>query len=189
MKRTFLFILVAFVTLLPACGVRERISYADEINTYEEDDSAFDSQSESKASFRADIYVYVTGCVVNPGVYIMPEGSRVYDAVNAAGGVTEEGDGSHMNMVNIIQDGEKINVPTAAEFSAEDASGTSGKVNINQATLSQLTGISGIGESKAKAIIAYREKHGSFSKKEDIMKVSGIKEGTFEKIKDYIEAY
>ena len=188
MKKSFLFILIALGTLMCACGGRERISYAEEM-FMDEENSALDSQSESKASFRSQIYVYVSGCVVNPGVYIMPEGSRVYDAVNAAGGVTSEGDESRMNMVNIIHDGDRVVVPVAAEYAGESAENGTGLVNINQATAAQLTTIPGIGESRAKAIISYREKHGAFSKIEDIMKVSGIKEGTFEKIKDYIEAY
>ena len=187
MKKAFLFILIALGTLTCACGGRERISYAEEM--YMEENTALDSQSESKASFRAQIYVYVAGCVANPGVYIMPEGSRVYDAVNAAGGVTEEGDESHMNLVNIIHDGDRVVVPVTAEYAEDAGLNGSNLVNINQATLAQLTTVPGIGEAKAKAIISYREKHGAFSKIEDIMKVSGIKEGTFEKIKYYIEAY
>ena len=186
MKRRFLVFLLVLAMALCACGEREQISYADEV--YMDEGDALDSQSESKASFGAQIYVYVTGCVVKPGVYIMPEGSRVYDAVDAAGGVTAEGDESRLNMVNIIQDGERIVMPEAAEY--RDVAGDSGLrlVDINQANESQLTTIPGIGPSKAKAIVAYRDKHGSFSKVEDIMKVAGIKEGTFEKIKDYIEA-
>ena len=188
MKRIFLVFLLVLAMPLCACGEREQISYADEVYM-DEDSEALDSQSESKASFGAQIYVYVTGCVVNPGVYIMPEGSRVYDAVNAAGGVTSEGDESRMNMVNIIHDSERIVVPMAAEFCENTGDNGSGLVNINQADENKLTTIPGIGPSKAKAIVAYRNKHGSFSKIEDIMKVAGIKEGTFEKIKDYIEAY
>lgn len=187
MKKVFLFVLFTLVTGLCACGGREKISYAEEILT--EEDTALDSQSESKASFRGQIYVYVAGCVVNPGVYIMPEGSRVYDAINAAGGVTTEGDESHMNPVSLVHDGDRVVVPQSKEYYEETGEGGSGLININQAGESELMKIPGIGEAKAKAIISYRNKHGAFSRPEDIMKVSGIKEGTFEKIKDYIEAY
>ncbi|MBO4679569.1 MAG: helix-hairpin-helix domain-containing protein [Lachnospiraceae bacterium] len=187
MKRTFLLILISLAGLLCACGERERISYAQEMYT-DEEDTALDL-NESKASFHASVYVYVAGCVANPGVYIMPEGSRVYDAINAAGGVTEEGDESRMNLVNIIHDGDRITVPEYGSGGEKSDDDGARLVNINSASVAQLTTVPGIGEAKAKAIIAYREKHGSFSRKEDIMKVSGIKEGTFEKIKDYIEAY
>ena len=187
MKKVFLFILFALVTALCGCGGRERISYAEEILSDEE--TTLEPQNESKASFRTQIYVYVAGCVVNPGVYIMPEGSRVYDAINSAGGVTAEGDETRMNLVGIVRDGDRVVVPVSREYSEEPEGSGSGRVNINQATAKELTAIPGIGEAKARAIISYRDKHGAFSRSEDIMKVSGIKEGTFEKIKDYIEAY
>lgn len=187
MKRIILGFLLILAAQLCACGGREHISYADEVYTYEETE-ALDSESESKASLRTENYVYVTGCVACPGVYIMPEGSRVYDAINAAGGVTSEGDESQINLVNIIHDGERIVVPSIQESCEEEESDHSKMVNINRATENQLTSIPGIGPAKAKAIIAYRDKYGPFSKVEDIMKVAGIKEGTFEKIKDFIEA-
>ena len=184
MKRFFLFFLCILFPALCACGEQDRISYADESDIYE-DYEALDFE-ESRASLRGEIYVYVSGCVMNPGVYILPDGSRIYDAVNAAGGVTSEGDESLMNPVNIISDGDRIVVPQKKDITEEKGSIDNGVVNINQAAVAELTTLPGIGETRAKAIIAYRDKHGSFSKPEDIMKVSGIKEGTFEKIKDFI---
>ena len=185
MKRFFLFFLMALMLTLTACGDGSRISYADDLNVYD-DMEVLDSEDESKTSLRGEIYVYVSGCVVSPGVYILPEGSRIYDAVNAAGGVTAEGDESRMNLVNIMHDGDRIAVPLKEDLAGTVENHDDGIVNINQATAAQLTTLPGIGETRAKAIIAYRDKHGSFSKPEDIMKVSGIKEGTFEKIKDFI---
>lgn len=176
---------MALMLALTACGDGSRISYADDLNVYD-DMEVLDSDDESKTSLSGEIYVYVSGCVVNPGVYILPEGSRIYDAVNAAGGVTDEGDESTMNLVNIMHDGDRIVVPICKELTESAETTDSSMVNINQATASQLTTLPGIGETRARAIIAYRDKHGSFSKPEDIMKVSGIKEGTFEKIKDFI---
>ena len=184
MKRYFLFFLSILLLMLCACGEQDRISYVDESNIYE-DNEALDSE-ESRASSCGEIYVYVSGCVVQPGVYILPEGSRIYDAVNAAGGVTLDGDESLMNPVNIICDGDRVVVPQKKGLAETGGDVGNGLVNINQATSAQLITLPGIGETRAKAIIAYREKHGSFAKPEDIMKVSGIKEGTFEKIKDYI---
>ena len=184
MKRIFLFFLCILLPALAACGKQDRISYVDDLNIYE-DNEALDT-NESRASFRGEIYVYVSGCVTGPGVYILPEGSRIYDAVNAAGGVTADGDESLMNLVNIIHDGDRIVVPAKKSMEEEGDKHDNGLVNINQASASQLTALPGIGETRAREIVAYRDKHGSFSKPEDIMKVSGIKEGTFEKIKDYI---
>ena len=184
MKRFFLFFLCILFPALCACGEQDRISYADEQDIYEGYEAL--DLKESEASLREEIYVYVSGCVVSPGVYILPYGSRIYDAVNAAGGVTPEGDESLMNPVNIISDGDRIVVPQMKEFADDGGNADNGLVNINQADAAKLTTLPGIGETRAKAIIAYRDKHGSFAKPEDIMKVSGIKEGTFEKIKDFI---
>ena len=185
MKRFFLFFLMVLMLALTACGDKNRISYADDLNVYD-DTEVLDSDDESKTSLRGEIYVYVSGCVVNPGVYILPEGSRIYDAVNAAGGITGEGAEAAMTLVNIMHDGDRIVVPISKELTESAETTDDSMVNINQATAAQLTTLPGIGETRAKAIIAYRDKHGSFSKPEDIMKVSGIKEGTFEKIKDFI---
>lgn len=143
------------------------------------------------------IYVAVNGAVVNPGVYILKPGTRVCDAINAAGGLKENADVSNLNLVNIIADGTSITVCERKEESLNESttSGSSvripGKdlVNINTATVSELTKLSGIGEAKAKAIVAYREANGTFNNIEDLKKVSGIKDGTFEKIKDSITLY
>ena len=178
MKRIFLIVLWALSLTLAACTDKSRISYADELNTHDDYESLDDE--EPKASLRGEIYVYVSGCVLNPGVYILPEESRIYDAVNAAGGVTPDGDESLMNLVNIMHDGDRIAVPQKKELTDNSYNGDDRLVNINQANVSQLSTLPGIGETRAKAIIAYRDKHGTFSKPEDIMKVSGIKEGTFE---------
>lgn len=154
------------------------------------------------------IYVHVCGQVVSPGVYQLLKGSRVYEAVAMAGGCTEQGAPDCLNMAQELTDGMKIQVPdqeTARRILEEQASGTgvinpsgtgpdspgtSGEgealVNINTASREQLTTLPGIGESRAEDIIRYREEYGGFQKIEDIMKVSGIKEAAFQKIKDRI---
>ena len=154
------------------------------------------------------IYVHVCGQVVSPGVYQLLKGSRVYEAVAMAGGCTEQGAPDCLNMAQELTDGMKIQVPdqeTARRILEEQASGTgvinpsgtgpdspgtSGEgealVNINTASREQLTTLPGIGESRAEDIIRYREEYGDFQKIEDIMKVSGIKEAAFQKIKDRI---
>ena len=143
----------------------------------------------------AEIQVYVCGAVASPGVYVLPEGSRVYEAVEMAGGLLESADPKALNQARPLADGEQITVLTVEEVqngeTAEQGAGGSvsagdGKVNINTADEDELMTLSGIGESRAKAIIAYREENGKFESIEDIMKIDGIKEKMFEKISDSI---
>ena len=208
-----------------------------------------------------EIYVDVCGEVLRPGVYCLPAGSRIYQAVEAAGGLGRDAAASYLNQAAVLEDGEQIYVPSIWEMqtpdllpsssgkvlsSAQDvfrdmggalagagsgeASGQStggqetagqdgaglevsgqgadgqsalsgqaqgqpvsggehghdGKVNLNTADLAALQTLTGIGEVRAQAILAYREAHGGFSRIEDIMQVSGIKQGTYEKIKEQI---
>lgn len=142
------------------------------------------------------IYVYVCGAVNCPDVYQAEEGSRLFEFIEMAGGFTSEAATSSLNLARIVSDGEQIRVFTQEEIaqgmtvvSENDTaqSGTGdGLVNINTASLSELTGVSGIGESRAQAIIDYREKNGAFRSIEEIKKVDGIKDGLFSKIKDFI---
>lgn len=163
-----------------------------------------------------DIYVHICGAVENPGVYILAAGSRVYEGVAAAGGFRKDACEDFVNQAGILQDGQRLVIPTTEEAEAakadgsypalwqeaarntevqnpgaggmaDDSSGnTDGLVNINTATESELSAIPGIGTGKAAAIVQYRQENGYFASIEDIMKVSGIKEGTFNKIKDKI---
>lgn len=133
------------------------------------------------------IVVYVCGAVHNPGVISLPEGSRICDAVEAAGGLTEEAGEGTVNLAALAEDGEMIRIPTEEEAAAaRQEADSKGIVNINTADISGLCTLPGIGESRAGDIIAYRESGGGFKKIEDIMKVPGIKEGAFQKIKDKI---
>lgn len=158
------------------------------------------------------IYVHICGAVVNPGVYAFDAGSRVYEGVEAAGGFTEEACEDYVNQAEILQDGQRLIIPTIeeveavkdadtyqeswridileAEQSAADESASVGNkdglININTADESVLSSIDGIGAGKAAAIVKYRQENGNFQSIQDIMKVSGIKEGTYEKIKDKI---
>ena len=147
--------------------------------------------------------MYVCGAVVCPGVYTLPEGSRVYEAVAMAGGLLETAEPRALNQARLLSDGEQITVLTVEEVQSgeipvqENPDGNSGeggassgsageKVNLNTADEAELMTLSGIGESRAKAIIAYREENGNFQSIEEIMKIDGIKEKMFEKIKDFI---
>lgn len=129
------------------------------------------------------IYIHVCGAVEMPGVYELPEGSRIYDAVEAAGGLSQTADSESVNLVEPLKDGEQIRIAYIGENQAED----SGLININQADVSLLCEIPGVGESRAEAIIAYREEHGKFENAEELMQIPGIKEGLFAKILPYIE--
>lgn len=136
------------------------------------------------------IVVYVCGAIQREGVYELPIGSRVYEAIQMAGGFTKKAATSAMNQAEILEDEAFVYVPTKKEVSSGTGVTTSGqdagKVNLNKATKEELMTLSGVGEAKANQIIRYREEHGKFHKIEDIMQISGIKEGLFEKIKDNI---
>lgn len=163
---------------------------------------------------QAPIYVHICGAVVNPGVYELEAGSRVFEGIKAAGGFSEDACEDYVNQAGPLSDGERLVIPTAEEVeqakedgtyqalwtageadkatldTGEDKSGSSGNgdglVNINTATESELGSVKGIGAGKAAAIVQYRQENGNFASTQDIMKVSGIKEGTYEKIKDKI---
>ncbi len=137
----------------------------------------------------AEICVYICGAVHEPGVYELPEGSRVHEALEMAGGMTEEAAAYALNLARIAVDGEQIYVPDAEEIQGQSilsGSGYEKKVNINTASMEELMTLTGIGEAKAESIIRYREENGGFQSIEDLMEIGGIKEGVFEKIKDDI---
>ena len=147
------------------------------------------TEAPSKREQVNTIFVHVCGAVRTPGVYELPEGSRVTDAVGAAGGFSADADTQSMNLASTLSDGMQVRVPTLTETAQNDLQGAidaSGRVNINAASADELMTLPGIGKSKATAIVAYREKHGRFEKPEDIMKVSGIKQAAFDQIEDYI---
>lgn len=146
-----------------------------------------------------DIFVDVCGAVACPGVYALEAGSRVFQAIEAAGGFLPAAAGNCINRAQVMRDGQQIYVPTKEEAEGlgwkpegknqgtaaeESKQPDQGKINLNTADLAALQTLSGIGEAKAQAILAYREEHGGFSSVEDLMNVPGIKEGTFLKIKD-----
>lgn len=169
------------------------------------------------------IFVDVCGAVASPGVYELDEGSRIFQAVDAAGGYLPEAASDYLNKARSLDDGQQIYVPTQEEVEAgpeeilakrpeiSDLTGnTAGdsageqnsrlseteagsgqlddRIDLNTADAALLSTLSGIGQSKAEAIIAYRQEHGGFASIEEIMNVEGIKEGTFSKIKDKISA-
>lgn len=151
-----------------------------------------------------DLVVHICGAVSRPGVYQMEAGSRIYQAVEMAGGFGRDAARDYLNQADVLTDGMKVYVPTNEEVEAlgeenswKDSGGVrtgnseadlqgSPLVNINTAGEELLCSLPGVGESKAKSIMAYREKNGPYRKIEDIMNVEGIKDGLFNKIKDSI---
>ena len=164
--------------------------------------SSFDGQEAEQVlqSEEKSIFVYVCGAVLSPGVYELKDGSRVTDAVDAAGGFSGDADRTYVNLAALLTDGVKLLIPTVEETAgAEPASGietfdTGGSadtaeeklININSATRQELTALPGIGDATADRIVKYREEYGGFKAIEDIMKVSGIKDKLFSRIREYI---
>ena len=200
------------VELAPVNGEAETSEPAPisgEAETSEPADAAgVQSKTEEAESEPAVWMVHICGAVNRPGVYTFPEGSRVCDAVEAAGGLSEDAAESLLNQAALLSDGLQIVVPTLEEAEglsrqtassgifSSDISGAgsaaggeeagNGLVNINTATLEELMTLPGIGQTRAEAIVAYRDEQGGFQSIEDIMNVSGIKEGSFAKLKDRI---
>ncbi len=139
------------------------------------------------------ITVHLVGAVKFPGVYQLPEGSRVYELIELGGGFSEETDGSTLNQARPLMDGEQVFVSPAADSVPNSNSGGSGatetRININRATASELTALPGIGEVRAGQIVDYREANGFFTDPAQIMDVSGIGETTFNNIAHLITIY
>ncbi len=150
------------------------------------------NDSREKPEKAADpVVIDIKGEVRHPGVYHLLEGDRVEDAVNKAGGFTSEADWTQVNLASKAVDGMMIIIPKAGEQPGAGAvsSGaeSSGKVNINRATLEQLQKIPGIGPAKANAIFEYREKNGPFKTPEALLEVSGIGEKSLEKMAGHFQ--
>ena len=201
MNKIKIIVIVFFVLMtgiLHSCAMKEEqgsITLETSALTDETELVADGEMSETKETGQEALcYVYVAGCVKNPGVYALFPDARVYQAIEMAGGFTEEADQTSLNLAAGISDGEKLVVYSKEEtqdemrdaFYWESAGKEETLVNINTAQKEELMTLAGIGESKAEAIISYRQEHGAFRKIEDIMNISGIKEGAFEKIKDFI---
>ena len=181
------------VALLLACGaVREN---SDKVMLLEKqeasDESAFltvESRTGEEDEAQA-VFVHICGEVAYPGVYEVPKESRLCDVLLLAGGFTEAAAMDSVNLAGQVSDGMQVVIPSIQEVrqaAAEKARERDGLLNLNTATKTELCTLSGIGESRAAAIIAYREAHGGFSAVEEIMQVEGIKSGTYEKLKDRI---
>lgn len=163
-----------------------------------------DKNISSENSTDNSIIVYICGAVKESKVITLPENSRISDAIDAVGGLTEDADLTNINLAYILEDGEKIYIPQKGEEPQNEASTASSsvqsssysnysatstksnKININKATQTELETIPGVGPSTALKIIEYREQNKKFSSIEDIKNVSGIGNAKYEKMKDYI---
>lgn len=209
-----LFVLFAGIAYACNTGGKKVVLEQDrkDLPDLEEVESKKDGEGESipaKTDFNVDkslsddrvlyFYVHVCGAVEQPGVYSLPENSRVADAIAAAGGLTVNAAGDYLNQARKVVDGERVYVPdkkeaeklaaagentiaVLEESSSQNKTAADGKININTATKEQLMQLSGIGATRAEAIIAYRDKQGSFKTCRDLMKVDGIKESVYNKI-------
>lgn len=134
----------------------------------------------------AALIVQVDGAVTKPGIYSLTPGSRVSDAINAAGGFKPEAQADTINLVRTVKDGENIYIPSLNTDEPQSARSTSLFINLNTATISQLDSLPGIGEIRAQAILQYRADHGNFVTIEEVLQVPGISQDVFEQIKDLI---
>ena len=146
----------------------------------------------------AHICIYVAGSVTNPGVYNLAEGSRVYEAIEMAGGAAPGADLTSINLAKPLTDAEMVYVPAegetpsasyaavAAPTSAAGGAQGSGPVNINTAGVEELKTLNGIGDSLAQAIVDDRERNGPFTSVDDLVRVSGIGAKTLARFADKV---
>lgn len=147
--------------------------------------------AENSPESAAEIYVHITGAVNKPGVIKLAQGSRLIDAIEKLGGLTENADTDSVNLASVLEDEDKIHIYTKDETAETGAGSTSaasgtGRVNINTASLEDLRTLPGIGDAIGKSIIDYREKNGAFRSLEDLKEVDRIGDKVFEKLKDSI---
>ncbi|AYA99466.1 helix-hairpin-helix domain-containing protein [Lachnoanaerobaculum umeaense] len=188
MKKVFL--ITFLMILLTSCNEKKDIEFGESyIETAIE--NTIVSSIEQSTDIEEYINVFVSGAVNNPDVYTLKKGSIIKDAVDLAGGFSEEACRDYVNLAKKLEGGEHIMIPTMEQMSGLsvqhilEESQKSTLVNINTATKEELMSLPGIGERKADSIIEYRNSK-SFSAIEDIMNISGIKEAAFNKIRDKI---
>lgn len=209
MKKTviFLFLILCMTAVNTGCQKKQEADFVLENPKENKDNEKQAEKTEGKEDVKEEksdsekeksaenIFVYVCGAVQKPGVYELLPGQRICDAIAAAGGLSEQAAGDSLNQAEVLSDGQMLRVLTIEEAAAatEQAgqetaeSSHDGRVDINTADVSALMSLPGIGQSKADAIIAYRNEHGAFKAPEELMNISGIKEGVYQKIKDSIK--
>ena len=202
-----------FCLLAAACGERENVYFQTETSVagtqQNEDVAATEIMAENNADDTQTAgsdkkrFVYICGAVNVPGVYEVEQNARLYEVVEAAGGLREDAAEESVNQARQIEDGEMIRILTQEEAAqagdeeagegaendvkAETANDSDGRIDLNLATVAELMTLPGIGQAKADSIVRYREKNGAFSSIEEIKQVEGVKEGVYNRIKDNIK--
>ena len=182
---------VVLALLCGLCGCGAPASYIEETENAAEVRAEATEETEAEDPEEPEIwYIHVCGEVRSPGVYALPAGSRVFQAIEAAGGLTGEASGTAVNQAEALSDGMQVYVPAEGEEAevrtAESGGASDGRVDLNTADLSELLTLPGIGEAKAAAILEYRAEHGGFADPAELMQVPGIKEGTYAKLADKV---
>lgn len=172
-----------------------------ELEEFVEENVILNTQEEKIEKDVQKIIIHIAGQVANPGIVQLEEGSRVTDAISAAGGILEKADLQEINLASIVEDGMKIYIPSIDERKEKfeeidqnemkdktiEATKRKGKVNINTASKKELITLEGIGETTADRIIEYRKEIGKFKTIEDLKSVKGIGDSKFNKIKEKVE--
>ena len=200
-EKIILIIIVVLILLFIGYYIISKASSVEYINLETEENNIIEEKNEEEIITEEKyVVVHITGAVKNQGIIELKEGSRISDAIESAGGITEEADLSKINLAYTLQDGQKIYVPNindkeitnnitedAGENVIEnDNTSKQGKININKASQTELETLNGIGPSTALKIINYRQQNGNFKKIEDIKNVPGIGDSKFESIKENI---
>ena len=184
-------ILAAAAFFIYFYGNSETVTVQTSAETRETEMTGSDDISRSTDS----VFVDISGCIKNPGVYEMPYGSRIFEVVDKAGGFTKRADTALINQAETVTDGMKINVPdkkreaehtVSGQTSSDTVTSAESLININTADSETLQQITGIGPVTAEKIISYRETNGAFRSVEEITNVSGIGEKTLQKIRSRI---
>ena len=201
-KNIMIFILSVICLMFTSCNKNddilmeiEELSKDDQKEIPDEKDEINETGKPDMKEIEEYVYVHVCGAVNSPGVYKLKTPVRVYEAIDSAGGITDEGCEEVINQAREIVDGEQIYIPTFEEkengnYINEQSSDVTqvndGIININTASEEQLMTLPGIGQAKAASIINYRNDNGKFSSIEELKNIEGIKDGVFNKIKDKI---
>lgn len=188
-----------YIIYQPGQKANQKLITTENTSPSKVEEKSQDEKSNQTAAKQEDIIVDVKGQINLPGVYPANQAERVMDVIQRAGGLTDKADKSQVNFAAHVQDemviyipaiGEADTAPTNAGSSSPVLSNTvasaSGKININKAGESELENLPGIGPAKAKAIIQYREENGPFKAAEDLKKISGIGDKTYEKLEDAV---
>ena len=200
LKGIVLTLTLAFLTM-GLCGCAEKHDAAEELEEFtlegesdvEKNSSNSKTESEKGSQGGTDaeeglpetLYVHVCGAVNAPGVYELRTDARIYEALEAAGGMTEDAAADWINQAEAEESAQSVSGQWA-DPNGNAGGSVSDKININTAAKEELMTLSGIGASKAESILKYRQEHGNFQSIEDLKKIEGIKDGVFNKIKDDI---